>query len=210
MSENPYQAPQSARGGLQLGDEPLVFAQTPQQRNGGPEGIGGWLILLIVGLVSTVLSNLMATVAALRLIGDGSWAAVTTPGNALYHPLFGTLLTFELIGNAAFALYAIVMLVLMFTKSPWFPRGMIAMYVASVLYLVGDLVIGMQVPSVAAEPSGSIAALARSAAVALIWIPYLLTSKRVRNTFVHKPGITPHARREPRWDATPATEDAVS
>lgn len=211
MSENPYQAPQSARSGLQLGDEPLVFAQTPQQRNAGPEGIGGWLILMTIGLVVTVLSNLLIVATTTRMLGNGNWAEFTTPGAAYYHPLMGPLLMFELIGNSAFALSALVMLVLLFTKSRWFPRGMIAMYVASVLFLGADLFIGMQVPAVAQEIGASVTALVRAIFAAAIWIPYLLVSKRVRNTFVDRRDSGRRTlRREPRWDVTPAADDAAS
>ena len=199
---NPYQPPQlPPRSGLHLGDEPLVFAQTPQQRNDGPRGLGGWLILVGIGLVLTPVKNAMVLFTLhLPLFFGDAWEQLTMPGNEHYHPMYAPLIAFETIGNGAFVLFGLTALVLFFRKSRRFPRWMIALQVANVLFAVGDMVLGMQIPEVAQSPDEGVKYIVRASVGALIWIPYMLTSKRVRNTFVGP--VRPTPRIEPRWDET--------
>ena len=203
MSDNPYSAPQSSRGRLTLGDEPLQFSQTPQERNAGPEGLGGWLIVIGIKLVATILIGCRMLMSMVPVITGDTWDAITTPGTDAYHPLFGPLIIFELVGNLVLVGGSLALLVMFFRKAPGFPRWMIALMVFGPALTAVDLYWANQIP--AADVSlddGDVTGVARSIASACIWVPYLLVSKRVRNTF--------KARRTPRRRIEPVLESSAT
>ena len=205
MSEDPYRAPQSRRGSLTLGDQPLQFAQTPQERNAGPEGLGGWLIVIGIKLVITMLVGCRMLTLIVPIFSGDAWALITTPGNDAYHPLFGPLIIFEIVMNIVLVGSSLTLLVMFFRKSPSFPRWMIALMVFGPILTIVDLYWANQIPSAQlAADEGDITDLARTIASACIWVPYLLVSKRVRNTF--KARRTSRRRIEPVLEPSAAPE----
>ena len=156
---------------------------------GEPKGLKGWLILPAIGLFVSVLRlaiNLMKDFWP--IFREDYWPVLTTPGSAAYHPLWGPLLIFEIVGNSIFILANIVLIFFYFAKHYRFPALFITMLALNALFVVGDFFLGKMIPAVAAanDPQ-SVREIARTLAAAAIWIPYFLRSKRVMNTFV-KPG----------------------
>lgn len=151
-----------------------------------PRGLGGWLILPAIGLCITPVRMLMVLAADfLPIFREGYWEILTTPGSAAYHYLYAPLIIYEIAANLAFALFAVVLLFLFFRKSHRFPPLCIAYYAANVLFVVSDWVLGGCIPDLAAQPDpGAMQELVRSVVGAGIWIPYMLRSQRVKNTFV--------------------------
>lgn len=182
--EDPYRRPEPApRGPLQLGEEPLQFATTPTQRNAGPVGLGGWLILVGFGVCMTPL-RLSAEVAQVfgPVLRDGGWRMLFDGEREL---MLRLLVWFELIANAILIVGSVVMICLFFMRSHWFPRVFIGFIAASFAVLVLDIVLAGQVTSLdggfqAEDARG----LTRALIYAGVWVPYMLVSKRVRNTFV--------------------------
>lgn len=150
-------------------------------------GIGGWLILFIIGLVLAPIrmGSILAT-DFLPLFKDGTWQALTTPGSEHYHAMWGPLLAFEIAGNLGTLVGALAVLLFLSRKSRLTPRIAIAWLAFNLAVMIGDHILVQTVPVVAeqgTDPEG-LAELARSAIGALIWIPYWLVSKRVKQTFV--------------------------
>jgi hypothetical protein len=175
MTDNLYSPPQAN-----------MEKAPPEPATDGPQGLGGWLILVVIGLVVTPLriGYFMATVNW-PLLRDGSWTILTTPGTASYHPLWGPFLIIEMIGNLGSIILAVIALILMLRKSRKTPKFAIALYTWSLIFVAGDMFAQSLIPALAAEPDpDSARELTRSVIAALIWIPYFLVSKRVRNTFV--------------------------
>ncbi len=155
-----------------------------------PEGLGGWLILICLGLFFTIISiaSLLST-TYIPFFFDGTWEILTTPGSEVYHELFGPILIYEMVGNTLIMLLAGTLIYLFFTKSPFFPKLAIAYFAGNLLFVGLDLVLVGLIPAVAASGGmESIQALIRSMVGAAIWIPYMLFSKRVKNTFT-RPGL---------------------
>jgi H+/Cl- antiporter ClcA len=149
-------------------------------------GLGGWLILPAIGLIIMPL-RLMLLIKSdfLPLFQNGSWEVLTTPGTEAYHPLWAPLILFELIGNSIFILFDIFLIFLFFSKSYRFPSLYIIFLATNLIFIVGDLFLCNLIPALASESnSEAIREVTRSIVGALIWIPYFLVSKRVKNTFV--------------------------
>lgn len=151
----------------------------------GPRGIGGWLILPTIGLFVFPLRAAVVLAADYwPLFERGVWASLTSPGGALYHPLWAPVLLYEVCCNVVFIAFAVTLLLLLFRRSRRFPAAFIAFALLNLCFVVSDAALGWQIPAVAARgPEGFAIEIGRSLAVAAIWVPYMLISKRVRNTF---------------------------
>jgi len=120
------------------------------------------------------------------LFTNGTWELLTTPGSEPYHPLWGPLLVFEIIGNlGAIALSALTLW--QFTKkSRLAVKLAIATFAWSAVFVTTDFFVADLIPAIAAEDDASSRSeLTRTLVGAVIWIPYFLLSKRVKNTFVN-------------------------
>jgi len=151
----------------------------------GPEGLGGWLILIGIGLVVSIvqLVNALAT-TYFPIFTQGQWQALTTPGSPNYHPLWAPALLLEVLGNLLFFAMATTLLVMYFCKSRWFPRIFIAYILSNFVFVTLDHFLSQAIPAVAAQGSSDTAVqIFRSFLSAAIWAPYMLVSTRVKNTF---------------------------
>jgi hypothetical protein len=151
---------------------PSIASPTEKQNL---QGIGGWLILLAAELalspVGTV--GLLATDAALVLSGH---LAGPLPSRGI---LTG-LLFLDAIADVAILAGLIVVNVLFYGKKKNFPRWMIG-------FLVGRFILAAAVHQVMLSYiafNNSLLAF-DSLVSAVVWIPYLLLSQRVKQTFVH-------------------------
>jgi len=154
--------------------------------NGDPRGLGGWLILPLIGLFVLPIRFVASLINDfLPIFQEGYWEILTTPGTEAYHHLWAPLITFEIVGNAFFIIFDIILVFLFFTKSHRLPTLMIAFLSLNLLFVVSDFFFANLIPAVAAESDPeSVKELGRAIIGAMIWIPYFLVSKRVKNTFV--------------------------
>ena len=152
----------------------------------GPTGLGGWLVLVAIGLVIASLRLLLLlSQTHLSIFLNGTWETITTPGNEAYHPLWAPILIFEIVGNAAMAIACVALLFLFFQKSRRFPPFYIALALIGIGFVVLDAWLGSIVnPDEPMLDSDTGRELGRSIGTALVWVPYMLGSKRVRNTFL--------------------------
>jgi hypothetical protein len=148
-----------------------------------PQGIGGWLILPVIGLVITPIWHGYVLLSQLWLIfRDGGWARLTTPGTTVYHYLWGPWITFAIIEELAFIVLAIATLVLLFRKSKKTRNFAIALWSISVVCSVLDYLLGNLIPAVAEQSNAM--GLIWVIVGAATWIPYFIFSRRVKTTFV--------------------------
>jgi hypothetical protein len=150
-------------------------------------GIGGWLILITIGLCIAPLLQLAALFTNhLPIFTNGSWALLTQPGAPAYHPLWAPTILLELAMNVGFLAMEAVLLVWLFKKSSRFPKAMIA-YLLIVFVLVAlDYFLANAIPAVAEQnDAAGRRSFMRAGIACAIWIPYFLRSKRVNLTFVN-------------------------
>lgn len=172
--QSPYAAPRAP------------VADPPSAAAAGPSGIRGWLVLPLLGLIFTpIRTGFMTVKDVVPALRPETWHALTTPGTKSYHPLWAPVIGFELAANCLIIAASIAIVWLFFRKSRRVPLLMVAWYVGTILVQIVDLLFAGQIPAVAAqEDNDGLKELARSSVVAMIWIPYFLVSKRVKNTFV--------------------------
>jgi hypothetical protein len=146
-----------------------------------PRGIGGWLLVVAFG-------QLLGLLLMFVVLGRTFFDPDTLKGFEQF-PLasYG-----ELAINLALALLTTTTAILFFRKSRYFPRvficGLVAAFVLPALSVVWT---ALTLSAQLGQPLGvflelepqEIAQFMATVVAALIWIPYTLKSKRVRNTF---------------------------
>jgi hypothetical protein len=151
----------------------------------GPRGIGGWLVLPLLGLALTPIVIGVSLVTDYLPIFRDEWAVITDEAYEAYHPLWGPLVVYEVMGSVAIALASWLALVLAFRHDRRFPKLAIAIYAANLVYLALDTAVAAQISALAtSDDPTTVRELGRAFVAAAIWIPYFLRSRRVRNTFV--------------------------
>lgn len=152
-------------------------------------GIGGWLFLVILGLVvSSVRISLMLVQDHAPIFSDGTWQAITSPSSESYHALWAPLITFEIAGNVLVVLLALATLCLMFMKSKYTPAMAITWLLTGLVFVAADAIFAQQIPLIANQPTDpeTVKEIVRSVVGAALWVPYFLVSKRVKATFTRE------------------------
>lgn len=158
-------------------------------------GIGGWLVLVAIGLCIAPFSRLIQIGPNWRSYFDVDvWQIVAMPGGAQYHALYGPMLIFEMLGNIVLVGLNVLAIFLLFGKRRLFPQAYIALVLGNALFLWADEFLGSFIPSVAESASPrEKKAIVQATFWAVIWSCYMLNSKRVKATFreVQKPTEPP-------------------
>ena len=169
--ENPYAAPR-------VSDEanPAATEEPP-----GPRGIGGLLILPLIGLCLTPISMARDLLQLTEVRRDPEfWAALTTPGQPTYRPLWKALFLTQLIGSVLLLVFTLVVLVYFLRKSRHLPRLMVAWLLSRSVFILLLAVLSSMVSGNMQTPGTAML----SAMFAVLWIVYFKSSERVKNTFV--------------------------
>ncbi|WP_341503939.1 DUF2569 domain-containing protein [Gallaecimonas sp. GXIMD4217] len=163
------------------------------------KGLGGWLILVGIGVVITPIRLLVVYLPLyLPLFQDGTWAALTTPGSDYYTPYFGALLIGEILFNTAMLLASCCLIYLFFARHHRFPRLYIALNLTALVFIPLDAWLVTQLfPQEPMFDADTAKEFARSLFACLVWVPYMLVSKRVKATFIEKRPASPAMAAEP-------------
>jgi len=150
-------------------------------------GIGGWLIFPIIGLfISPFLIFFNFINLFLPIFTDETIALLTTKGSEYYVPGLSALLFFEILGNLLLLFGSIYLLVSLFKKFKSFPIHFIYFRLFLIVFLSLDLFFAyILFPSEPVFDLETSREFFRSIIATIIWVPYMLYSKRVKNTFVY-------------------------
>lgn len=149
-----------------------------------PSGLGGWLILVAFGLVLTPFASLgMLLKAHARLFLNGTWSGFLSLDSPLYNPGLAAVIIFEIIANLLIGSLAVYAFIIFLKKKKTFPRYVVLIYSINVLSQVFDLVFYSLIwnEGVSLE---NFSDLTRALIAFCVWVPYILQSRRVKNTFV--------------------------
>ena len=152
------------------------------------KGLGGWLILVGIGVVIAPIRLLVTYVPLYKTIfEDGTWEALTTVGSEVYNPLWAPLLIGEIVYNSVMVVASIYLIYLFFSKHYLFPKLYIAIIAISLVFIPLDAWLVTKVlPSEPMFDPETTKEFMRTLISGLIWVPYMLISKRVKLTFVEK------------------------
>ena len=150
------------------------------------KGLGGWLILVGIGVVISPIRLLFEAIPMyVELFSNGSFENLTTPGTVVYHPLWIFVIYGEILANIFMFGLGLYLLYLYFGKKPLFPKVYIfGLCFSLAIIIVDTLIIGIIVPLEDVLDPVVVADFSRSLIAAAIWIPYMLVSQRVEQTFV--------------------------
>ena len=132
------------------------------------KGIGGWLIVIAIGLPYTIIGTLF-----------GDYYVFTTLMPMMDEEMV-SILTVLLMTDMIFVCYAGYLAFLFFNKDYRFPEQIKIFYIVSIVYEIFALYMISGYGLESSDYRQIIAALIRGA----IWIPYFNKSIRVKNTFI--------------------------
>jgi hypothetical protein len=163
-------------------------APPPLLITGGPlQGLKGWLFLVGLGLC-------LAPFVRMVTIGQNwegyfsiqVWQNFAMPRGASYHPFYGPLLIFELLGNIFLFGLNLLVLGLFFTKRRAFSGHYMGLILYNAIFLILDDVGCALIPSIAATATGrSHVDAIRATIFAVVWCLYMVKSRRVKATFIN-------------------------
>jgi hypothetical protein len=151
------------------------------------EGLGGWLISVKAGIIFNPLFIIIQTFLIYSgLFSDGNWELLTNPGSYAYNQFWETILIGEISVNCGFVLLWIYIGYLFFKKKTLFPRCFIGILLFGLFYsLIDVLAVKAVLPSEPIFNPDTTKDLVQSFIGIIIWVPYMLKSKRVKVTFVN-------------------------
>lgn len=148
--------------------------------------IGGFLIVVAIGLIISCLRNLTGVGWALLPSRGDVWEKLTIPGSSAYHPYWKTVLLFELIFSLVTLALSVIGTALFFCKHRFFPTFVVVTLPVVFVLMVAAYYLEGLVPAIAASPAYGKAGhdLIVKFIGMHVWIPYFLVSARVKRTFV--------------------------
>ncbi len=149
------------------------------------EGLGGWLILVAIGIVFSPIRILFVTIPIYsEIFSTGSWEILTTPGADAYNPLWGPIIIGEILVNGALIMVWLYIAYLFFTKNRVFPIFYIGIILFTLILVIVDAFsIALVLPDEPIFDLETSTELVRSIVACILWVPYMLISKRVKATF---------------------------
>lgn len=149
------------------------------------DGLAGWLILVAIGLVMSPFSILAGLVqSTLPFLDAPTWRSLTESGGDSYHSAWGPVLVFSVVASILLLTISLVTAILFFQKRRRFPPVFIAFNLAHLLVVAIDFGLIHVIP-ISPDPEDTQPASELTSALVgcMIWIPYMLISKRVKATF---------------------------
>ncbi|MBL7975801.1 MAG: DUF2569 domain-containing protein [Candidatus Kapabacteria bacterium] len=145
--------------------------------------IGGWLILVAIGLIGRPLIYLYTIITYISDIIENDYLKImyeqarnNSSFDLALFILWETLVNIGFFGVSIFLLYAF------FTRRKYFPIVFTILLVASLVIPILDVVLANAIFGL--EQEYSTKNIGKTAIAAMIWVPYMFTSERAKRTFV--------------------------
>jgi hypothetical protein len=151
------------------------------------KAIGGWLILVAFGVLTRPFYLLFSLYPMYsEMFATEQWEILRTAGRMAYGPFFIPFIYSELIINILFILAAFCLIYLFFSKSRHFPKYFITFMLLNLGFILIDAWLGGILTEEPVFDPDTLQEIKRIVIPSLIWIPYMLLSQRVKETFVAK------------------------
>lgn len=146
-------------------------------------GIRGWLILPTMSLFLSPIRTLFGMVSNASAFSPATWQLLTDPSSASYNSWWAPLLIYEFLVNLTIITFAIFLLVLLFQHRRTFRDLFILFLLFATVTMTIDHFSAKAVAASAHLASGYDPQLTQDFIACMVWIPYMLVSKRVKATF---------------------------
>lgn len=162
-----------------------LYKYDPRSRNYeiSYDGFGGWLVLPVIGIFLMPVLVLIEF-ARTPYFNYVQWQILTDPTYSGYNPKLGVLILLEYLYAVLKMSYGIFLIVLMVKRRTSFPLFATIIYGMNLLFICFDAValkaLGMS------PDSEQVNGIVRTLIAALIWIPYIIFSDRVKGTFTER------------------------
>ena len=157
---------------------------TPSIKLAEGQKLGGWLFLVAFGLVAGPFGKLFSLYPLVQIFSTEAWSNLTTPSSEVYHVLWAPLIIFESIVNPLLIVGNIYLLVLFFMKKKDFPKFYIWYMALSAGIITLDTILIASI-NTSFVSTDVLRNNFQSIIACAIWIPYMIKSDRVANTFIH-------------------------
>lgn len=149
-------------------------------------GLRGWLILVGLGIVISPIKIIIQNLSLYpEMFSSGAFAALTTPGTKAYNPLWAPILLTELTINSGLFIASIFVAFLFFSKKKLFPKWYIGILLFNLIFVLLDaLAVKLVLPQEPIFDAVTAKEFIRTLIASMIWVPYMLVSKRVKATFI--------------------------
>lgn len=143
------------------------------------EGLRGWLILVGIGVTLAPIRVTLTTFqTCMDVFANGKWDAITIP-------LMKPFIIVEIVTNMGMAIGATIAAYFFYTKNRNFPKLYIGIQIFSLILILLDAEVASRInPEIPMFDPETNREITRALIGTLIWVPYMLVSKRVKATFV--------------------------
>jgi len=154
------------------------------------KGIGGWLILVAIGVtVSPFIAVLMDYASSSQTFNTEVWSALTDSNSPVYTPYFALTVSLETIIRIIIDAYLFYLMYLFYSKKSGFPTLFIRLVFFIFIFTIVDIIaVIFLFPDLTAEDLFdplTIRSIGQLIFAILVWVPYMKTSVRVKNTFIN-------------------------
>jgi hypothetical protein len=154
------------------------------------KGLGGWLFLVAI---SVTLSPFVAVVTDyaqfFQVITIEEWGALRDINSPTYIPYYGLVVTLEAIFSFIIDAYLFYLMYLFWSEKSGFPSLYIKVIFASLIYTIVNIIaISLVLPDLTTEDlfdEPTIRVIVHLIFTILVWVPYMIKSVRVKNTFIN-------------------------
>ncbi len=151
------------------------------------EGIGGWMALVAIGVWLNPLSMLITISNNHEIFKNGNWFYLTNPSLPDYTPGFSGLMVFEFTMTLLLFAMSLYLVWAMMKGKQSFPKVYILLIVLSLFYhSLGEAAASTVFPGLNFYDREYNSRMSGLFLVAVVWIPYMLMSVRVKNTFINE------------------------
>lgn len=146
--------------------------------------ISGWMVLLAIGVFTNplrIFSNLIKS----PVFTNGVWLQLDKATNATHNvTVLQLLLVAEIACIIALLVFSLLLVSLLYKKRDTFPKAMIIFFMANLVFIVADNLVCYYIFEKTSLEQGDVRDMVLSFIAAAVWIPYLIRSEQVRETFI--------------------------
>lgn len=148
----------------------------------GGKPLGGWLILVAIGVVLSPLRIAIDLFNAPEMYDRQMWANLI----ALKFYGYFAFVLFAHLYSVIILTYAVLILILFIKRRSSLPKLITIFYAANAVMVVTASVVGVSMDPSMTEAPGYYRDITSAVLAAAIWIPYFNMSSRVKETFVNR------------------------